>query len=68
MSRIAVIAAMERELAPLVCGWKKSVVASSDKKFTAFESEGVLAVISGIGSQNAELAARAVVEQFHPSV
>jgi len=68
MSRIAVIAAMERELAPLVGGWKKSVVASSDKKFTAFESEGVLAVISGIGSQNAELAARAVVEQFHPSV
>jgi adenosylhomocysteine nucleosidase len=68
MSRIVVIAAMERELAPLVRGWKKSVVASNDKKFTAFESEGVLAVISGIGSQNAKLAARAVVEQFHPSV
>lgn len=68
MNKTAIIAAMERELAPLVRGWKRSVVVSNERKFTMFESEGVLAVISGIGSENAALAARTVVEQFHPSV
>ncbi|MBZ5508991.1 MAG: nucleoside phosphorylase [Acidobacteriia bacterium] len=68
MSKIVIIAAMERELAPLVRGWKKSVVAANEKKFTVFEREGVLAVVSGIGCQNAALAAQATVEQFHPSV
>ena len=67
MSKIAIIAAMEREVAPLVRGWKKSALASGDRKFTLFEREGVRAVVSGIGCANAELAARAVVEQFHPS-
>jgi nucleoside phosphorylase len=67
MSRIAIIAAMERELAPLVRGWKKGVLASGDSKFTLYESVDVLAVVSGIGCKNAELAARAVVEQSHPS-
>src|SRR5580765_2661490 len=68
MSRIAIIAAMERELAPLVRGWKKGVIVSNEKKFTMFESEGALAVISGIGSQNAALAAWAAADQFHPAV
>jgi len=68
MSSIAIIAAMERELAPLVRGWKKGVIVSNEKKFTMFESEGALAVISGIGSQNAALAAWAAADQFHPAV
>ena len=62
------MAAMERELAPLVRGWKKGVIVSNEKKFTMFEREGVLAVVCGIGSQNAALAARAAVDQFHPAV
>jgi len=66
MSKIAIIAAMEREVAPLVRNWKKDVL-SSDRKFTMFESGDVIAVVSGIGCRNAELAARAVVEQSQPS-
>jgi adenosylhomocysteine nucleosidase len=68
MSKIAIITAMEREVAPLVRGWKKSALASGNSKFTLFEREGVRAVISGIGCANAERAARAVAEQFHPSL
>jgi len=68
MSKVAMIAAMEREVAPLVRGWKKSALAAGGRTFTLFEREGLLAVVSGIGCKNAELAARAVVEQFHPSV
>jgi adenosylhomocysteine nucleosidase len=67
MRKTAIIAAMERELAPLVQGWKKSTLSSGGKAFTLFENDGLIAIISGIGCKNAALAARAVVEKFHPS-
>jgi adenosylhomocysteine nucleosidase len=66
VSRIAIIAAMERELAPLVRGWKKDTLTSEDRNFLLFERDGVLAVLSGIGCKNAELAAREVVQQYRP--
>jgi len=59
---------MERELAPLVRGWKRAILTSGDKKLTLFESDGVLAVIAGIGCKNAEKAARAVVAQYRPAL
>lgn len=68
MSKVAIIAAMQRELAPLVRGWRRGVLSSGEKKFMLFERDGVIAVASGIGGKNAELAARAVVEQYRPSV
>ncbi len=68
MSKIAIIAAMERELAPLVRGWKKGILSSGDKTFIFFERDGVLAVIAGIGCKNAEQAARAVVAQYRPTL
>ena len=68
LNKTAIIAAMERELSPLVKGWKKGALSSGERKFIFFENEGVVAVISGIGCQNAALAASAVVEQFHPAV
>src|SRR5579871_3953319 len=67
MSKIAIIAAMERELAPLVRGWKKGSLTSGSREFTFFESEGLVVVICGIGCKNSELAAQAVVEQFKPA-
>lgn len=68
MSKIAIIAAMEREISPLVRGWQPATLSSGDRKFTVFESDGVLAVVSGIGCKNAELAARAVVAQHRPTL
>lgn len=68
MSKVAIIAAMERELAPLVRGWKKGILSSAGKTFALFESEGVLAVVAGIGRKNAEEAARAAVAQYHPAL
>jgi adenosylhomocysteine nucleosidase len=68
MSKVAIIAAMERELAPLVRGWKRGMLSSGDTTFTLFERDGVLAVIAGIGCKNAEQAARAVVAQYRPSL
>ena len=68
MSKTAIIVAMEREIAPLVHGWQRAALLSGDRKFTAFERDGVLAVVSGIGCKNAELAARAVVAQYRPAI
>lgn len=68
MSKIAIIAAMEREIAPLVRGWQRNTLPSGERMFMLFERDGVLAVVSGIGCKNAELAARAVVTQYQPSL
>src|ERR1700730_4755561 len=68
MSKIGIIAAMEREISPLVRGWRRALLSTSEKKFTVFQRDGVLAVVSGIGCKNAELAARAVVAQYQPAI
>ena len=68
MNKIAIIAAMEREIAPLVRGWQRDTLASGEKKFMFFESDGVVAVVSGIGCKNAELAALTVVTQYRPAL
>lgn len=68
MSEIAIIAAMEREISLFVRGWKRSLLAAGEREFPCFERDGVVAVISGIGCKNAELAARAVVAQYRPAI
>jgi adenosylhomocysteine nucleosidase len=68
LNKTVIIAAMGRELSPLIRGWKKSELSTGEKKFIFFENQNVIAVVSGIGCQNAALAATAAVEQFHPSV
>ena len=65
---IAIIAALERELRPLVKGWSRSPLESGERTFVVYQSGDVIAVAGGIGSRRAELAARAVVEQFHPQI
>ncbi len=73
MSRIAIIAAMERELAPLVRGWKRSTLDCAGRALTCFEkqppeSQDMVAVAGGIGCKNAEQAAKGVVAQYHPAM
>ena len=68
MSNIAIIAAMEREIAPLVRGWQRGTLPSGERKFVVFDRGGVVAVVSGIGCKNAEQAARAVVNQYRPAL
>ena len=68
MSCIAIIAALERELAPLVSGWKSASFAHNSRNFRVFEDGGRVAVAGGIGCQAAQAAARAVVEQYRPQL
>lgn len=68
MSQVAIIAAMEREISQFVRGWQRGTLSSGQREFPCFERDGVIAVVSGIGCKNAELAARAVVAQYQPSI
>jgi len=68
MSSIAIIAALDRELAPLVSGWKSAAFAHNSRNFRVFEDAGRVAIAGGIGCHAAQAAARAVVEQFKPQL
>jgi adenosylhomocysteine nucleosidase len=59
---------MEREIAPLVRGWQRNPLSSSERKFMLFERDGVVAVVSGIGGKNAEWAAQTVIAQYRPAL
>ena len=66
MSRVVIIAAMEREVKPLVREWRRSSTSDGARNFQTFEKEERVVVISGIGSKHAETAARAAVAQYRP--
>lgn len=68
MSNVAIVAAMEREIAPLVRGWQRGTLTSGQREFLCFERDGVVAAVSGIGCKNAELVARGVMAQYRPSL
>ncbi len=67
MSRIVLIAAMEREVGLLVRGWQRGTLASARRSFVVFEKDELVVVVSGIGKKNAEQAAHAAAGQFRPA-
>ncbi|HKD80068.1 MAG TPA: hypothetical protein VKH81_10265 [Candidatus Angelobacter sp.] len=66
MKRTVVIAAMEREVRPLLRGWQRVALDGDGRRLVAFERSELAVVISGIGRNNAEKAARAVVAAYQP--
>lgn len=68
MSRIAIIAALESELQPLVRKWKKSALSVNGKKLPCYSNDDVVAVAAGIGCRWAEAAAHAIVEEYRPEI
>lgn len=66
--RIAVIAALERELRPLIKNWPKSEFAHQDREFTFYESDYVVVVCGGIGAECARRAGEAAVTKYSPEL
>lgn len=67
--RIALIAAMEREIAPLVRDWRRTRLQVEGQGFRpAFESDRAIVVCSGIGPAPARRAAEALIAAEHPGV
>lgn len=68
MSRIALIAAMERELAPLVKGWARTLLKVGGRFLPCYENADLVAITGGIGVECAEATARAVIDKYQPEM
>lgn len=68
MSRVAIVAALEREVRPLVKRWRLSEKEHEGRGFGFFEEDEVVLVCGGIGAEPARRAAEAVIAIYAPSV
>lgn len=68
MSKVAVIAALERELQPWVRGWNRIVISRDQSDFRGYEKNGIIAVAGGIGCARSEQAAKLVVANYRPQM
>ncbi|HZP62972.1 MAG TPA: phosphorylase [Terriglobales bacterium] len=66
--KVAVIAALEREVWPFVKNWPTVRHSYDNRDFKFFESEGTVVVCGGIGADAARRAAQAVIEIYRPVV
>jgi adenosylhomocysteine nucleosidase len=71
MSRIAIIAAMEREVRPLIRSWKVSANVRSmehgGRRYLLFEKGEAALVCGGIGAEAARRATEAVIREVNPA-
>lgn len=65
--RIAIVAALEREVRPLVKKWRV-VPSEGGRAFKFFENDCVVLVCGGIGLEAARRAAEAVIARYAPAV
>jgi len=68
MPRIAIVAALEREIGPLVRLWEVKKKQHEDRWFRFFEKGEVVAVCGGIGAEPARRAAEAVIALYLPEI
>ena len=68
MPRLAIVAALEREVRPLVKSWRLTEKEHDGRHFRFFENGEVVLVCAGIGAVAARRAAEAVIAIFDPRV
>jgi adenosylhomocysteine nucleosidase len=68
MPRLAIVAALEREVRPLVKSWRVTEKEHEGRRFRFFENGDVVLVWGGIGAAAARRAAEAVIALFEPNV
>jgi adenosylhomocysteine nucleosidase len=68
LPKIAIIAALERELQPLVKTWRKNAVQHDGRNFAFYESNYAVAVCGGIGAESARRAAEVAVRNYSPEI
>ena len=66
MPRIAFVAALEREVLPLVRIWKARIVEHEGKRYRLFEDGNAVLACGGIGAECARRATEVVIQDFHP--
>jgi adenosylhomocysteine nucleosidase len=69
MSKVAIVAALEREVRPLVKEWRVTEKEYAGKRFRFFEErDEIVLVCGGIGAEAARRAAEAVITIYAPTV
>ncbi len=68
MPRLAIVAALEREVRPLVRGWRAREQEYDGHRFRFFENGDVVIVAGGIGAAAARRASEAVIAIFDPQI
>ncbi len=68
MSRVAIVAALEREVRPLVKEWRVREMEVDGRRFRFFEKDAFVVVCGGIGAEAARRAAEAVIAIYAPEV
>ena len=64
--KIAIIAAMEREVRPLIRGWKVRTMEQGGRRYRLFENGQAALVCGGIGATAARRATEAVIQEIRP--
>ncbi len=68
MPRIAIVAALERELRPLIHNWPATTALHEGRAFRFYESDYAVVVCGGIGGEAARRAAEAVIVRYSPRI
>jgi adenosylhomocysteine nucleosidase len=68
MSRVAIVAALEREVRPLMKEWRVSEKEHAGRNFRFFEDGDIVLVCGGIGAEAARRAAEAVIAIYSPKL
>src|ERR1700687_4703019 len=64
--KIAIIAAMEREVRPLIRRWKVRMIEQGGRRYRLFENGDAALVCEGIGAEAARRATEAVIREVNP--
>ncbi|HKM49174.1 MAG TPA: hypothetical protein VJX69_16410 [Terriglobales bacterium] len=65
--KIAIIAAMEREVSSLIRSWKVRMIEHGGRRYRLFENGNVALVCGGIGAESARRATEAVIREVSPA-
>jgi adenosylhomocysteine nucleosidase len=68
MSKLAIVAALEREVSGLTKGWHRAHRQYEGRDLIFFERDDTILVCSGIGLEAARRAAEAVIALYHPTL
>lgn len=67
-AKIAIVAALEREVWPFIKDWPARSGTHEGRSFKFYEKENVVVVCSGIGSEAARRATEAVIQMYGPEL
>jgi adenosylhomocysteine nucleosidase len=68
LTAVAMVAALEREVRPLVRRWRRVEREYEEQQFTFFETEQAVLVCGGIGAEAARRATEAVIALYQPEL